>query len=336
MINRRTCVAAALLATAAVARGKPQALAARLADWNDDEHRDLRAVVVARDGSIVAERYFGDARPDTLHDVRSAGKSITSLLVGAAIDRGAIASVQDPVERYWPGARGSALGPVRIDEILTMRSGLAAFDEDPASPGNEDRLDDAPDPLAFMLAVPAERAPGTRYRYNSLTAHLAGRVVEQATRRDLESFAAEVLFEPLGIRRWQWGRDQSGHAKGQGNLSLTARDLVRIGEMVRSNGDFGSHRVLSAAWIAQSLRARVAISDVDPYADSYGYFWYAKRLDIAGTGIDVHFASGNGGNKIYVVPELGLVIAVTSAAYGHGYGQRRSQEVLRALLASAA
>jgi CubicO group peptidase (beta-lactamase class C family) len=334
MMKRRTCIAA-LLGTATWARSTPQSLEAVLERWNDDEHRDLRAVVVARGGHVVAERYFADARPDTLHDIRSAGKSLTSLLVGAAIDRGAIASVDDPVGRYWPRARGTAVGDVRINQLLTMRSGLAAWDDDPASPGNEDRLDAAADPLAFMLAVPSERTPGTVYRYNSLTAHLAGRLVEQATGRDLESFASEVLFGPLGIRRWQWARDVSGHTKGQGNLSLTARDLVRIGEMVRASGAFEGRDVLSASWIEQSVQARVLIADVDPYADGYGYFWYAKRLRVADTDVPVTFASGNGGNKIYVVPAFGLVVAVTSAAYGHGYGQRRSQGILQSLLAAA-
>lgn len=331
-MKRRTCIAAALLGTATWARSTPQSLEAALERWNDDEHRDLCAVVVARGGHVVAERYFADARPDTLHDIRSAGKSLTSLLVGAAIDRGAIASVDDPVGRYWRRARGTAVGDVRINQLLTMRSGLAAWDDDPASPGNEDRLDAAADPLAFMLAVPSERTPGTVYRYNSLTAHLAGRLVEQATGRDLESFASEVLFGPLGIRRWQWARDVSGHAKGQGNLSLTARDLVRIGEMVRANGAFEGRDVLSASWIKQSVETRVAIADVDPYADGYGYFWYAKRLRIADADVPVIFASGNGGNKIYVVPTFGLVVAVTSAAYGRGYGQRRSQSILQSLL----
>src|SRR4051812_47333317 len=172
MINRRTCIASALLGTAAWARSAPRSPKAVLERWIDDEHHDLGAVVVAKQGQVVAERYFGNARPDTLHDIRSAGKSITSLLVGAAVDRGAIASVDDPVGLYWPRARGTAVGDVRIGDLLTMRSGLAAWDDDPASPGNEDRLDAASDPLAFMLAVPSERTPGTAYRYNSLTAHL--------------------------------------------------------------------------------------------------------------------------------------------------------------------
>ena len=94
--------------------------------------------------------------------------------------------------------------------------------------------------------------------------------------------------------------------------------------------------MLSASWIEQSVQARVPIADVDPCADGHGYFWYAKRLRVADTDVPATFASGNGGNKIYVVTAFGRVVAVMSAAYGRGYGQRRSQGILQSLLAASA
>jgi len=306
----------------------------QLAAWDHDPHADLGAVVVMQGGRIVAQRYFNGEQPDTLHDVRSVGKSITSLLVGAAVDRGRIACVCDPVQRYWPAARTGAFGDVAIEDILTMRSGLAADDDDPDSFGHEDKLDAAPDTVAFMLAVPRANVPGSVYRYNSMTAHVAGLLVENAAGTDLEQFAREVLFAPLGIRHWSWGRDASGHAKGEGNLALGARDLAKIGELVRAGGRFDGRRVIGAAWIDQSLRPRVDIAEVDRYADGYGFFWYSKVQRLGDRALTVHFASGNGGNKIYVVPSLDLVVVVTSSAYGKGYGQRRSEEILRTVLAA--
>ncbi|MFL6626879.1 MAG: serine hydrolase domain-containing protein [Vitreoscilla sp.] len=337
-MKRRLCVAA-LVASPAFALPEPVQTAESwppdLTAWDHDAHADLRAVVVMQGGRVVAERYYNGEQPTTLHDIRSAGKSITSLLVGAAMDRGRISGVADPVLRYWPQARAGAFGDVAIEDILTMRSGLAANDEEPDSPGNEDKLDAAPDPVTFMLGVPREAAPGSVYRYNSLTAHIAGRVVENATRNDLEEFAAEVLFRPLDIRHWAWGRDVSGHPKGQGNLSLTARDLASIGEMVRCGGSFHGRRIVSAAWMEQSLRPHVMIAAVDRYADGYGYYWYSKTQHVGGRDVPVFFASGNGGNKVYVVPGLDLVLVVTSSAYGQGYGQRRSEDILKAVLAAA-
>ena len=94
-------------------------------------------------------------------------------------------------------------------------------------------------------------------------------------------------------------------------------------------------RLVSHEWIASSLTSQVAISDNDPYADFYGYMWYTRAEPVGRRHIEVHFASGNGGNKIYIVPSLRLVVAITSSAYNTTYGQRRSQEILWKILTAA-
>lgn len=325
--------AVALLASADAALAVENAdLSTVLTQWDRDEHHDLRGIVVLRDGQLIAEHYYNDATPDELHDVRSAGKSVTALVLGIAADGGVIRSVNDTVSQYWPAAEGSAIGTASLADVLTMRSGLAAFDEDPASPGNEDRMDAAPDPLAFVLSVPQADPPGSRYRYNSVTAYTAGVVVTEATGAKMSAFADLHLFSPLGVTRWRWDDDTAGVTKGQGNLWLTTRGLASIGEMVRNGGRSGNNQVVSERWIAEMLAPKVNIAADDPYADSYGYFWYGKTYRIADTDIAVSFASGNGGNKIYVVPSCRLVTAVTSSAYGRGYGQKRSEAILKSVL----
>lgn len=299
-----------------------------------DEHPDLKGVVVLRDGRVVAERYYNGETADSLHDIRSVGKSITSLLFGIAMDRGAIRSVTDPVAAYWPEAKRSAIGSVPLNDILTMRSGLAAYDDDPASPGNEEKMDAAPDPLSFVLAVPAADPPGSVYRYNSVTAYIAGVVTAKATKQTMATFARSALFAPLGITKWEWASDTAGYTKGQGNLSITARGLATIGELVRNDGRYHGRQLVSAAWLRMALAPKVNISSSDSYADGYGYFWYSKAQSIGGQWIPVSFASGNGGNKIYVIPSRHLVVAITSSAYGHGYGQRRSEGILKDILSA--
>ncbi|MFS2108177.1 serine hydrolase domain-containing protein [Sphingomonas sp. Sphisp140] len=330
-LSRSTCALIASLAVSASASLPPD-LDALLARWDRDEHPDLRGVVVLHRGKRVAERYYNGAAAGELHDIRSAGKSVTALMVGIAIDRRAIRSVDDPVSRYWPEAAGSAIGPVALRDLLSMRSGLAAFDEDPDSPGNEDRMDEAADPLAFVRGVPSETRPGTRYRYNSATSYVAGIVVAKATGRPMADFARQRLFAPLGITRWRWDSDAAGVTKGQGNLWLTTRDLARIGEMVRNKGQLGSRRIVGKRWISAMTAPVVRITDSDPYADHYGYFWYRKTHRVGGIAVTVSFASGNGGNKIYVAPACDLVVGITSSAYGRGYGQRRSEAILKTIL----
>jgi CubicO group peptidase (beta-lactamase class C family) len=322
-----------LLFLGAPAHAAEADLAATLAAFDHDDHRDLRSVLVLRHGRIVAERYYNGAAAGTLHDVRSAGKSITALLVGTAVDRGLIRTTADPVGVAWPAAQGSAVGKVTLDSLLTMRSGLAADDSDVASPGNEDTMDEAADTVKFILAIPQAVPQGTRYRYNSLGAHVAALVVEQASGQDLENYARAALFTPLGITQWHLARDASGHPKGQGNLSLYPRDLATIGQLVLDGGMHAGRRVISARWLDTMLAPHVAIGDVDRYADSYGYFWYTKTQQVHGKPVLVHFASGNGGNKIYVVPAQDTVVVITSGAYGKGYGQLRSENILKAILA---
>ncbi|MEM8963544.1 MAG: serine hydrolase [Acidobacteriota bacterium] len=307
---------------------------AALDSFADDEHDDLMSVFVLHDGELVAERFFNDADEQTLVDVRSAGKSVTSLLVGIAMDQGAIASLDDRVEMYWPESEGSPIGSIQLKDLLTMRTGLAADANDPESPGYEDFLDASDDPLSFPMTVPVWEEPGTRYRYNSLAAYVAGVVIERATERGLEDFAREFLFEPLGIESLDWQEDRSGQTKGQGNLFLTGRGLNRIGEMVLNDGMFNGQQVVSAEWLEESLKPRVDISDEDPFATDYGYYWYRQTYPVGDRTVEVFFASGNGGNKIYVMPDLDMVVSIQSRAYGQGRGQRRSESILKAILAT--
>ncbi len=303
-----------------------------LAAFENDEHGDLHSVIVIRNGELVAEQYYSGGDRQTLVDVRSAGKSVTSLLFGIALDQGAIESLDDPVAKYWLEAKGSPVGAVRLADVLTMRTGLDADGNDPESPGYEGRMDAAEDPLVFAMSVPAADEPGTRYRYNSLAAYVAGIVIGRATGQGLEDFAREHLFGPLKIERWDWQEDRAGYTKGQGNLFLTAPGFARMGQMVLDDGIHDGRQVVSSEWIRASLQPRLDISDSDPYASGYGYYWYHQTFLLNGRLIDVSFASGNGGNKIYVIPELDLVVSVMSRAYGQGRGQRRSQDILLAVL----
>ena len=193
-------------------------------------------------------------------------------------------------------------------------------------------MDASDDPASFALGVPALEPPGQSYRYNSLAAYIAGVVIARAADQSMGDFAKDALFRPLGIEHWKWEEDRSGQTKGQGNLFLTAQDFARIGEMVLEGGSYKSKRIVSEAWIERILSPDIDISASDPFASDYGSFWYRQSYPVGERHVMVHFASGNGGNKVYVIPELDLVISVMSTAYGQGRGQRRSESILRAVL----
>ena len=305
------------------------------AHFEDDEHPDLKGVVVLCNGKRVSEIYFNGDSAETLHDIRSATKSITATLMGIAIQKGLVHSVNDSIALYLPGLPHDGKQNITIRDLLTMRSGLAANDEDPLSPGNEDNLDRASDWLRAAYAVPIQEQPGHTYVYCSLNAFLTGVIVSNAAKMPLEEFARRNFFDPLGIDRFDWLKAAGGQTKGQGNLSIRTRDLAAIGQMYLDHGLVESKRVLNSEWIEQSWAKMVSISKSDPYADFYGYMWYSRDEPTGESPTPVHFASGNGGNKIYVVPSRHLVIAITSSAYGRGYGQQRSQSILLSILSNA-
>jgi CubicO group peptidase (beta-lactamase class C family) len=310
----------------------PSAFDSLFAELRRDSTHDIKGVLVVRDGRPIAEAYFNGDDTTTLHDIRSATKSITSLLVGIAIDRGLVAGVDAPLSSLLSFPK-SGVGAVTLRDVLTMRSGLDSDDQDSLATGNEDRLDRSNDWLSFASRVPVIRPPGGRYIYSSLNAYLAGAVVERVAKEPLSRFAEQFLFDPLGIHRYRWRRGPRGEGVGQGNLSITLRDLAKFGALVLQGGEYGGRRVVSSHWIHDALEPIVPIASVDPYADAYGYLWYSKQYAIGTDTVLVHFASGNGGNKIYVVPQEHLVVAVTSGAYGTRYGQRRSEGILLRVLA---
>lgn len=202
------------------------ALQAIYSDMEREPNHDLKGIVVVRDGHFVSERYFDGDSAETLHDIRSATKSLTSLLMGIAIEKGSVRSVNDSVSLYLPGLPKDGKEKITVKDLLNMRSGLDADDSDPSSPGNENTLDQSTDWIRTVYAVPMKRAPGTQYLYCSLNAFLAGAIIENATHMPLDRFAKANLFAPLGIEHFNWRHVPVDRTTGQGNLSITARDLV--------------------------------------------------------------------------------------------------------------
>jgi len=310
-------------------------LAALYMEMEADAHHDLKGIVVIRDGQLASEHYFNGDSASSLHDIRSATKSITALAMGIAVEQHAVKSVDDSIATYLPGLPHDGKEKIRIQDLLTMRSGLDADDDDPSTAGNEDRLDESADWMHTVYAVPVKRAAGSTYLYCSVNAFLTGAIVENATHAKLDAFVDRNLFQPLGIPQYRWRHVPVDRTTGQGNLEITARDAAAIGQLMLMDGVVNGKRVLSHAWVQQSFASLVPIHDSDPYSDAYGYMWYTRNEPVGNGSIEVHFASGNGGNKIYVVPHLHMVVAITSSAYNTKWGQRRSQDILLRILAAS-
>ncbi|MBI4955236.1 MAG: beta-lactamase family protein [Myxococcales bacterium] len=243
--------------TAAAVGLDPEALARLVADAAAS---DSDALVVLRGSELVVERYFG--RPRGPIETRSLTKSVVALGVLALVADGAISSLDAPLATFFPALWAGDKAAITLRHVLTHTSGLASTES-----GAE--LDAAPDRLAYALARPLVAPPGQRFAYsNEATALLSG-VVAAAAGRPVDAYLAERLFAPLGIRDVAWARDRAGHVQTYFGLRIGARDLARLGMLVRDLGRFGGRALLPP----ELVRAAVTPSAREP---SYGLLWWLR------------------------------------------------------------
>lgn len=286
---------------------------------------DPNGVVVLRHGMLVYEHYFVggiEYGADTLHQINSITKSVVALLVGIALDRGELRSLDAPIFSFFPqyaALRTPDKDRISLRDLLSMTSGLqwpesAVSYSDPAN--IERRVDLAPDPYRFVLARPSAAPPGTVWNYNSGGVELLGALLQKVSGRPLDKFAKDVLFDPLGIRDWEWARSPNGKLGAAWGLWLRPRDLAEIGQLVLNDGTWHGHRIASAAWIKQMTAWQSTPSwGIAQWGGSYGYLWWRGHLVINNHDIDWVGGIGYGGQLLYVVPGLDLVVAVTAGVH---------------------
>jgi CubicO group peptidase (beta-lactamase class C family) len=287
----------------------------------------ITSVVVAVDGKLAYEGYFNGAERATQHDVRSASKTLASMLVGLAIERGAISGVDAKVFSFFPERTSienpdPRKGKVTIEDLLTMSSLLECDDENSFSSGNEERMYVTEDWLGFFLDLPIkgfapwvtkpQDAPyGRSFSYCTAGVFALGAVVERATGRPVPDFAREALFAPLGIEKVSWQSSPLGLTQTGGGARLRSRDLLKLGLLYLDGGRWQGRQVIPAAWVAASTAAHVQATDTD----TYGYLWWRRDFAAGGRTWPAFYMSGNGGNKVVVVPSARLVAVLTSTFY---------------------
>jgi CubicO group peptidase (beta-lactamase class C family) len=290
-------------------------------------------VLVARGGKLVFERYFrgADEIPgriygrrvenvtfdaDTLHDMKSVSKSVASLAVGIAIDRGLIRSVNEPIFSFFPelsDLRSPEKDRIQLFHALTMSMGLAWVEATPATGddnNDEARMHRARDACRYVLGLAATAPAGQEFFYNTGALALVSAIIRKATGRPLDEFARENLFEPLGITAVEWER-YKGDTDAGGGLRLRPRDMAKIGQLVLAGGRWNDRQIVSKEWIETSTAPKIKATD----GQSYGYLWWLGRSLLNGR--EVHWAGalGRGGQSIRIVPELDLVVVVTAGYY---------------------
>jgi CubicO group peptidase (beta-lactamase class C family) len=288
---------------------------------------NVHAVLVARGGKLVFERYFSGAdevpgwiygsrvanvtfTADTVHNMKSVSKSVASLALGIAIDQGLIRSVNEPIFSFFPelaDLRSPERDRIQLVHALTMSMGLKWVEATPATGDDNDevRMHRASDPCRYVLGLPATAPPGQEFFYNTGALTLVSAVVRKATGRPLDEFARAMLFEPLGITNAGWSRVK-GDTDAGGGLRLRPRDMAKIGQLVLAGGRWNGRQIVSKDWIEASTTWKLKATD----EQSYGYLWWGGGSKFPWIG-----ALGRGGQYIRIVPSLDLVVAVTAGYY---------------------
>lgn len=300
---------------------------------------DFRGLVVIKDSKLVVEEYFHTYWRETIGDIRSAGKGITAILLGIAIDKKLVNSTEQSIYDFFPSPKFVAPAKdghqeIKIKHLLNMSSGLSADDNDPNAPGNTRNWLTEENWVNFAIALPMSFKPGEKYVYNDVCPMLVGAIIEEASGKKLAEFARENLFTPLGIREFYWYTAPGGRTGPMGNLYISALDFAKIGQLVLNRGHWQGKQIVSAAWIDRIANERVDISKEGPFAKEYGYFWFKTTIPMNRKNYDCLFASGNGGNLVFVVPSENLVVSLTSTAYGPGLGHPRARNIFQFVLGS--
>ncbi|WP_167611940.1 serine hydrolase domain-containing protein [Maribellus sediminis] len=302
--------------------------------------KEIHSMLIYKAGQLVFEEYFEGHQyqwdapkyhgalvqwsPTRAHPVMSCTKSITSACIGIAIDKGFIKSVDQSIFDYLPEhqyLKTDNKNYISIEHLLTMTSGLA-WDEWNASHGGQltndyDHLYVVDDQIKAVLERPFWAAPGEYFTYNGGGIDILGEIMKNATGMDMDEFAAEYLFKPLGIDSATWWRYPNGRLETASSLSLTPRDMLKFGALYLNNGRWNGQQIIPEDWVEKSAtvyrnNSGIQLPIEDSGANGYAYTWWISELDHNGQKIKMYRANGWGGQVIAVIPELDMVMVFTS------------------------
>jgi len=300
---------------------------------------NIHSIIIIKDDKLVFEEYFEGEKfklgkytgeygfdRDDLHTLCSATKSFASALLGIAIDKGYIESIDEKVFDFFPEYSDmTVLAPgkknLTIRHLLTMTSGLQWDDESTSyydSANDMYKLFTSSDPMRFILSKDLVTSPGTFYEYANCNTNLIGEIVHRAVNLRLDLFCDSFLFSKLGIKVYEWQKIKPEIIFTSGDLMLRPRDMAKFGQLFLNKGAWNGEQLISEEWCTESTMMHIDPNDYSndfKWSDGYGFQWWQKEYSSAGNKYDSYFASGWGGQLIIVIPELEAVIVFTGGNY---------------------
>jgi len=294
--------------------------------------KNIHSVLLVKNGKLVLEEYFYGYNRDKQHQLRSATKSVTSILVGIAKDQKRIKSVDQKLYEFFPEYKeidwSAPKNKITLKHVLTMSAGLDWNEW--TYPDSDTRssiygMVRSDDWIEFVLKRKMIHSPGEIFNYSSGLSLVLGAILKNQTGLNANDYAEKYLFGPLAISDFSWQQGPSGMvytAGGERGLRLRPRDMAKIGLLYINNGNWKGRQIVSSEWVHESIRPHVNAF----FAGSeYGYQWWQGEKTIGNRTISVFYAAGHGGQYIFVCPSLELVAVFTSKVYGNPLGVARPQ-----------
>ncbi len=265
----------------------------------------INAEVIVKDGVIVDEYYKDGYDQNSVFSLQSTSKSVTSALIGIAIDKGYIPSVNVPIATYFPQILDSGSeykSQITIWNLLTHTTGLNASDT-----ANWSEWLASDNWVDYVLERPATSRPGTVFSYFTGNTHLLSAILQQATGKTAYEFGKEYLFDPLDMDSVQCSTDPQGISDGGNGFAMNVYDMAKLGELYLNNGNWNGEQIISEQWINDSTTLQF---DRSSGSADYGYQWWVRTF--GENAYPAYFAQEHYGQYIFVVPDLDLVVAITS------------------------
>jgi CubicO group peptidase (beta-lactamase class C family) len=311
-------------------QGMDSHLLEKMFDFIAQDGKNIHSLLIVRNGKLVVEAYFDPYDPGTKHQLASASKSVTAILVGIALQDGILRDLDQKIEEFFPEA-GESRDPrkkeITLEHLLTMTAGLRWHETDRSYLDVRNSLVQMTrqrDWVRYILNQPMAAKPGEKFNYNSGASHLLSAILQKQTGLTAAQYAERKLFAPLGITDYAWEMDPEGNTVGGWGLMLTPRDMAKLGYLFLRSGRWEGEQVVPASWVSESTRKQVEVVSSSDFryrlwqrlyrlfgreaairTYSYGYHWWIP--DFGG-----YAARGHGGQEIFVILNMDLVIVFTS------------------------
>lgn len=276
--------------------------------WDENAYYGAKSLLIIRHGKLVFENYCQNAADrDTIAHIQSATKSVTSLLFGICRDQGFFPNLDTTLYALMPDRfppDDSLKRSITLRHLLTMESGIA-FDNDDYS--DEVLIKKPADLVRYILAKPMCAAPGDSFYYRDCDPQLVSSAVQSVTGRTLTEIARTGLFEPMGITDFVWDPNHDGTSQGGHGLFLKPRDMAKLGQLVLQHGNWDGRQLVSEGWVSLSTAAQTESLPGRGSGDvRYGFYWWVLPE------LDLFTAWGHGGQFICVMPQLDMIVVMTS------------------------